>query len=379
MLKRLSSSLVGLAVVAAVVAAAAVIVVGAPAKEAKALFIPAFEAPVPCGEVWRTYTHSGHSDADRLDMTWRDGGTEGRPILASASGTVTAAQWDSGGGGNFVRIDHGGGWTTQYLHLQSDSVSVGQTVTRGQQIGRAGNTGASQGAHLHYDQRYNGDFRQVVFHGSPVARAWYPNATLITSHNCGGGTPPPTPGKYWVDTFQNASVYGSPTSTSATGTLYQGTNYVYCKTWGREIRNGSSYNHWWLKTDPDVGPANQWVSAYYLSRWGNDEAKDNSGNVIPDCAPPAASKYWVDTYANAPVYASATSTSQTGTLYKGTNYVFCKVWGRNITGANNTYNHWWLKTDPDVGPANQWVSAYYLSRWGNDEAKDNSGTVIPNC
>ncbi|MEU4220551.1 hypothetical protein, partial [Actinoplanes sp. NPDC026623] len=61
------------------------------------------------------------------------------------------------------------------------------------------------------------------------------------------------------------------------------TNYVFCKTWGRQIGTGSSYNHWWLKTDPDTGPAEQFVSAYYLSRWGNDEAKDNSGVVIPTC------------------------------------------------------------------------------------------------
>lgn len=81
----------------------------------------------------------------------------------------------------------------------------------------------------------------------------------------------------------NAPVYGSPTSTSGTGTLYAGTNYVFCKAWGREIRSGSDFNHWWLKTDPDVGPARQWVSAYYLSRWGNDVAKDNNGTVIPDC------------------------------------------------------------------------------------------------
>ncbi|GAA0703224.1 hypothetical protein GCM10010193_67610 [Kitasatospora atroaurantiaca] len=75
----------------------------------------------------------------------------------------------------------------------------------------------------------------------------------------GGGSPnpPPSGGKYWVDTFSNASVYASPTSTTSTGTLYQGTNYVYCKTWGRQISNGNSYNHWWLKTDPDVGPAGQ--------------------------------------------------------------------------------------------------------------------------
>jgi hypothetical protein len=90
-------------------------------------------------------------------------------------------------------------------------------------------------------------------------------------------------GTVFVDTFAAAPVFASPTSTTRTGTLNKGTNYVYCKVWGREIRNGSSFNHWWLKTDPDSGPADQYVSAYYLSRWGNDEAKDNNGNVIRDC------------------------------------------------------------------------------------------------
>jgi hypothetical protein len=101
-------------------------------------------------------------------------------------------------------------------------------------------------------------------------------------------------------------------------------------------------------------------------------------DVTFNVASAPAGKYWVDTFANAPVYASPTSTAQTGTLYGGTNYVYCKVWGRMI-GTSTSYNHWWLRTDPDVGPANQYVSAYYLSRWGNDEAKDNNGTVIPDC
>ena len=52
---------------------------------------------------------------------------------------------------------------------------------------------------------------------------------------------------------------------------------------GRQIGSGSSYNHWWLKTDLYVGPADQYVAAYYLSRWGNNEAKDNNGVDIPDC------------------------------------------------------------------------------------------------
>jgi cell wall-associated NlpC family hydrolase len=211
----------------------------------------------------------------------------------------------------------------------------------------------------------------------------------IRLYNADGSTKPAPapqdPDKAWVDTYANAPVFSSPTTTAQTGTLYKGTNYVYCKVWGREVSGGNgSYNHWWLKTDPDEGPANQYVSAYYLSRWGNDEAKDNNGTEIRGCtsgppAPPSVGKYWVDTFANAPGYASPTSTSQTGTLNQGTNYVYCKVWGRQVSGGNGSYNHWWLKTDLDVGPANQYVSAYYLSRWGNDEAKDNSGAVISDC
>ena len=90
-------------------------------------------------------------------------------------------------------------------------------------------------------------------------------------------------GKYWVDTFADAPVYASATSTGQTGTLNAGTNYVFCKVWGREVASGSSFNHYWLRTDPDSGPAGQYVSAYYLSHWGNDVAKDNDGTVIPDC------------------------------------------------------------------------------------------------
>ncbi|SNS94764.1 hypothetical protein SAMN06264365_13025 [Actinoplanes regularis] len=212
----------------------------------------------------------------------------------------------------------------------------------------------------------------------------YPDAYRLEVHDAqllanalwggGGGTP----SKYWVDTNAAAPVFASPTSTTQTGTLNQGTNYVFCKAWGRQIGSGTSYNHWWLKTDPDTGPAGQYVSAYYLSRWGNDEAKDNNGVVIPDCAGGTRPKYWVDTYTAAPVFATPTSTTQTGTLNQGTNYVFCKAWGRQI-GSGTSYNHYWLKTDPDTGPAEQYVSAYYLSRWGNDEAKDNNGVVIPNC
>ncbi|WP_226467729.1 M23 family metallopeptidase [Luteimonas panaciterrae] len=337
-----------------------------------ALAAPNFKAPYPCNQ---TYSYYHHSSEVRQALDFN--APYGTPVLASAAGYATR-YYEAGGAGNYIVIDHGGGWKTYYFHLDSFSVANGTTVSQGQKIGVTGNTGNSFGAHIHYEQLLNGVGQVIYINGRSLAP--YPSGSgvaSLTSDNGCGGNPPPT-GQYWVDTFANAPGYGSPTSTTQTGTLYAGTNYVFCKAWGREVRNGDSFNHWWLKTDLDVGPAGQWISAYYLSRWGNDEAKDNNGNVIPDCAPPAASKYWVDTFDNAPGYASPTSTTQTGTLNAGTNYVFCKAWGRQI-GSGSSYNHWWLKTDLDTGPAGQWVSAYYLSRWGNDEAKDNNGAVIPDC
>ena len=112
---------------------------------------------------------------------------------------------------------------------------------------------------------------------------YFPWANYYSLLNGGAPPSPPASTNYWVDTWANAPGYASATSTAQTGTLYQGTSYVYCKTWGREVRSGSSFNHWWLKTDLDVGPANQYVSAYYLSRWGNDEARDNDGYDLPRC------------------------------------------------------------------------------------------------
>ena len=71
------------------------------------------------------------------------------------------------------------------------------------------------------------------------------------------------------------------------GQLLAQTNYVFCKAFGDEMRVGADFNHWWLLTDLDVRvpgfSGRAWVSAYYLTRWGNDVAKDNNGRDIPNC------------------------------------------------------------------------------------------------
>ena len=61
--------------------------------------------------------------------------------------------------GNMVRIDHGNGFQTRYLHLAYDTVSVnvGDKVSRGQILGFMGNTGNAFGAHLHFEVLKDGN------------------------------------------------------------------------------------------------------------------------------------------------------------------------------------------------------------------------------
>jgi len=76
-------------------------------------------------------------------------GSYGTPVMAVANGTVTEANY-SGGWGNQVRIKHPSGLITLYAHLSSIGVKRGQSVKRGQVIGKVGGTGKSTGPHLHF-------------------------------------------------------------------------------------------------------------------------------------------------------------------------------------------------------------------------------------
>ena len=81
---------------------------------------------------------------------------QGTPIYASRSGQVTTTDYEAGGAGYYVSINHMDGFTTRYLHMTHYIVSPGQYVSAGQVIGYCGSTGGSTGPHLHFSVYYNG-------------------------------------------------------------------------------------------------------------------------------------------------------------------------------------------------------------------------------
>ncbi len=91
-------------------------------------------------------------------------GANGKPIVASASGTVERVVNSNSGYGCNLIIDHGNGIKTRYAHCMSGSICVkpGQNVVQGQMIARLGNTGNSTGSHLHFEIIYNGSFTNPI-------------------------------------------------------------------------------------------------------------------------------------------------------------------------------------------------------------------------
>ena len=79
----------------------------------------------------------------------------GDPVMTVADGVVSYSGVRSGYG-NVVEVDHGNGFVTRYAHNSRNSVQVGDLVRVGQQIAKAGSTGRSTGAHVHFEVWENG-------------------------------------------------------------------------------------------------------------------------------------------------------------------------------------------------------------------------------
>lgn len=80
----------------------------------------------------------------------------GTHVKAPADGVVTIVD-DYFFNGKTIFIDHGNGLVTMYCHLSAFDVAVGQSVKRGQLIGRVGSTGRATGPHLHWNVSLNNE------------------------------------------------------------------------------------------------------------------------------------------------------------------------------------------------------------------------------
>lgn len=120
-----------------------------------------FTLPVSGATVGTPYHQSGsmwssgyHTGVDFVVPT-------GTPLKAVAAGTVVSAGW-GGAYGNQVVIKLNDGYYAQYAHLSQLSVSAGQTVGVGQQVGLSGATGNVTGPHLHFEIRTTPDYGSDV-------------------------------------------------------------------------------------------------------------------------------------------------------------------------------------------------------------------------
>ena len=120
----------------------------------------------------------------------------GTTVLAAMDGTVTAAAYDSYYG-NYIVIEDSNGYCTKYAHMDTLSVSAGQTVKHGDTIGTTGNTGSSSGSHLHIECQYNGEYYNPLFYFEAGEGTLYGEAGAPGSG--GGNAIPP-------DSYDDATV-----------------------------------------------------------------------------------------------------------------------------------------------------------------------------
>lgn len=111
-----------------------------------------FVWPVPDYREVTRWMGAGHTGTDIA-------ASYGVPVIAAADGVVktlyhwngVVTQGDYNSYGNYIELDHGGGYRTLYGHLSAFAVEKGETVTQGQVIGYVGDTGYAFGYHCHFE------------------------------------------------------------------------------------------------------------------------------------------------------------------------------------------------------------------------------------
>jgi murein DD-endopeptidase MepM/ murein hydrolase activator NlpD len=137
---------------------------------------PLFQMPFFVHQTWMASTYNGHyPNQNSIDLRRYSGTTnvsEGESVVASASGTISEVgpvlSPEGDYYGDYVYIDHEGGWQTRYLHIEKvASWAPGMSIVRGQLVGTVGKYHDME-PHLHYTQLWAGFAFRVVFNGVSI-------------------------------------------------------------------------------------------------------------------------------------------------------------------------------------------------------------------
>jgi hypothetical protein len=230
---------------------------------------PLFQLPFPCGQVWAGQSRTDHSPQLAIDFNRLN--DFGDTVVAAAGGTVTRVEnLGNVSYGRWIEIAHGNGYRTRYAHLSSQLVHVGQSVHKGQTIGKVGSTGGSTGPHLHFEERLNGSPVHAYFNGHEGL--YFGTRNYTSQNSCGGGSSSTSVvGRVNTAGAPLSVRAGASTSTAKVGSVADGAQVtITCQKHGESIHGTYGTSTLWDKI------SGGYIADAYVST-GSD------GQVAPTC------------------------------------------------------------------------------------------------
>ena len=114
--------------------------------------LPPVKVPASQKLFWPTSSHRINQYFGQRGHTGLDiDGDIGSPVYAADDGQAVTVGWNKGGYGLYIILEHANGKRTLYGHLSKTFITVGQHVSKGQNMANMGSTGRSTGPHLHFE------------------------------------------------------------------------------------------------------------------------------------------------------------------------------------------------------------------------------------
>ena len=108
----------------------------------------------------------------------------GTKVYATGDGVIEKLEFNDGGYGREILINHGFGYSTRYAHLSAFNARLGQKVKRGDLIGFVGSTGRSTAPHLHYEVLVNGtDVNPSLYYFNDLNASEYQKMIQISTNS----------------------------------------------------------------------------------------------------------------------------------------------------------------------------------------------------